>query len=413
MAARPSLLLLCWIGLCGDAGAFLSPVPLARRPHTPCTHFARGGATNYQALTRTVVRPVGVPARISKKGNLRIVRASSVCGMSDSAALRIEEEVTAKGFFGRLRRMMYRYFFPMGMRKLLDQYFVGLKGLFRDAGRAWRLWRGTMDAVEASSMSEWQQRTLLRRAPADVLRMLPIAFNPIPPPFGLMVPALACMFPRTLLTHQFWSEEQAAEFASMSFAEKFGRRSRMLHQAALRQIAHADWDAHKDFIAGDDGDAEEEEEDGDGVEMPEDGAKRVASLFVDGGDLSLERLSRQHLLMLYNAWVDSVPLHRRMVLAAPGPLAPLGAIRAELRRLGDEIVEDDALLRAGEGDVGSLSMEELCYACERRNIRPPDGDVVGEERKEMLVDALRMWLAVPRMSPSLALHLPVLLDSRL
>eukprot|EP00968_Pinguiococcus_pyrenoidosus_P004888 scaffold317_cov260-Pinguiococcus_pyrenoidosus.AAC.21 len=44
--------------------------------------------------------------------------------------------------------------------------------------------------------------------PIDFVRMLPIACNPIPPPFGLAIPLIACLFPRVLLTHQFYSEDE-------------------------------------------------------------------------------------------------------------------------------------------------------------------------------------------------------------
>ena len=41
------------------------------------------------------------------------------------------------------------------------------------------------------------------------LRMLPILANPLPPPFGLVLVGIASLVPRTLLTPEFWTDNQA------------------------------------------------------------------------------------------------------------------------------------------------------------------------------------------------------------
>jgi len=54
----------------------------------------------------------------------------------------------------------------------------------------------------------WHQARLLKEMPAMLLRMLPLVVNPLPPPFGLVLLALANTMPRTFLTRHYYSDVQ-------------------------------------------------------------------------------------------------------------------------------------------------------------------------------------------------------------
>merc|ERR1719352_258897 len=84
----------------------------------------------------------------------------------------------------------------------------------------------------------WSETTMLRRAPRDFMRMAPVVLNPVPPPFGLSVAMLACLFPRYALTHQFWSEGQAAKFSTRDFARNWEWRRAALRSALATSLRH-------------------------------------------------------------------------------------------------------------------------------------------------------------------------------
>mmetsp|Transcript_8110 Transcript_8110/g.30474 ORF Transcript_8110/g.30474 Transcript_8110/m.30474 type:complete len:161 (-) Transcript_8110:2331-2813(-) len=100
-------------------------------------------------------------------------------------------------------------------RNTLRQYRAGVEKLGAELWEVWQLKKTQADLT-------WHQRMLLRATPRDALRVLPIVVNPVPPPFGLLIPLLAAAFPQRLLTRQFWTDEQLLKF----IAEDFDRRWR-------------------------------------------------------------------------------------------------------------------------------------------------------------------------------------------
>ena len=60
----------------------------------------------------------------------------------------------------------------------------------------------------------WHERRVKSKTIPHSLRMLPILANPLPPPFGLVLVGIASLVPRTLLTPEFWTDNQALTFAT-------------------------------------------------------------------------------------------------------------------------------------------------------------------------------------------------------
>ena len=62
--------------------------------------------------------------------------------------------------------------------------------------------------------------------------MLPLLANPLPPPFGLVLVGIASLVPRTLLTPEFWTDNQALTFATEDGADVKRRHAKLLDALA-------------------------------------------------------------------------------------------------------------------------------------------------------------------------------------
>lgn len=82
-------------------------------------------------------------------------------------------------------------------------------------------------------MRAWARRQarLLKEMPAMLLRMLPLVANPLPPPFGLVLLALANTLPRTFLTRHYYSDAQ------MVLARAYTERELSCACAMQRRVA--------------------------------------------------------------------------------------------------------------------------------------------------------------------------------
>eukprot|EP00968_Pinguiococcus_pyrenoidosus_P025798 scaffold7028_cov243-Pinguiococcus_pyrenoidosus.AAC.7 len=218
-------------------------------PPAKCSHLPAVAGANL------ATRKAGRTTYLSAKRNARL--SAMAAQLQQGVQLSLAQDMKAAvadarkaGFFSRLSSGMYNLL-PGRVRHTLDRYFIGLKKLFQDLSETFKLWkrmrktrhwwRGSLILDNSPAVLTWREKTLLRRCgtkdkrnvcsamhrpiplfltewflrwsaarrvPMDFLRMFPIICNPIPPPFGLAVPLLACVFPRALLTHQFHTQHE-------------------------------------------------------------------------------------------------------------------------------------------------------------------------------------------------------------
>lgn len=252
---------------------------------------------------------------------------------------------------------------------LLRAYFAGAKRLWGEVGVYRRVRR--CNSHELS----WRERRIAAEVPVQVARMLPLLVNPLPPPFGLVLIAVASAAPRYLLTRQFWTLDQCRRFSDCD-----SRRTRKRLQLVL--------EACSETLAK-------------GVRFSGPATPLVSLVDLFGNPpLALDSLSRKHLVRLakaqrlYPAWI--LPLIRtkrlRRALAA----------RA---RLNDE---DDAALRA---DFANLEPRHLFDACAARGLKVDGDDRARARRLAAWLDARDAVLhAVGNdpIPPSFVLHMPAI-----
>jgi len=420
----------------------------------------KGGATSYHDLARgaaMATRKGSATTHLGAKRE-RAARAArlrlSPTMKAASVAPELDGRRGGRGIFKRMSNGLYNMM-PQKVKDMLDRYFMGLKKLLRDFGEAFQLWRRVRELKRHGQVSlTWREKTLLRRMPVDMMRMLPIAFNPIPPPFGLSIPLMACLFPRLLLTHQFHSAEEAAVYAWQSHSSRHGRKYQALR--ALLSIAamgpdknplatmptmgsllektggREDVDRRRreepveiwqpvcvlakfhskgateqqpararllagDANGGEPAAAEDESDERHGDPQAGKAARTVADFFEDNsGALGLQSLPREHLLQLTEAWVggsSGVKYKLRAPLRFPLRLVmPTPVLRSSLNDIAAEIAKDDKLLRA-HGDLTDLTMDELEHACKCRGLTP-SLQYAGARRRQALQRRLQTYLAI-------------------
>ncbi|KAJ8602554.1 hypothetical protein CTAYLR_008345 [Chrysophaeum taylorii] len=230
-------------------------------------------------------------------------------------------------------------------RALVRQFREGASQLLRDVRLAWRhrkLTRGERAKLRP------REATASRRAFGDLARMVPLLFNPLPPPLGLVLIAVAYSFPRALLSPQFHTSEQAEAFARQDAATQLEAASE-LRRSLLRSHATLLTDVASL-----------------GPATPVDRARRVLQCF-DTGPLSLSALKRPDLVRL-------------ATIAAPRSLKcyPNSILRTLVENAAKVVEEDDAILLAsldGSGDddaSATLSGAQVRDACVLRSLHGDD-----------------------------------------
>jgi len=403
-----------------------------------------GGATSYRDLAKGAAlasRQTGVTTHLSAK---RAARKNTGPGpvrahLSQEMGVHLSEEMKAAarkapkaGFLSRISSGMYNLM-PRRARGMLDRYFIGLKKLFRDFSDAFMLWRSQRKLKQAQrrgpvrleanteAMLTWKERTLLRRMPIDFVRMLPIACNPIPPPFGLAIPLIACLFPRVLLTHQFYSEDEAACYAW----DEHLRRHRVKRDVLIHLLQKvANYNAADPFGAA--GASNGVTDGSEAVDVEGDAVQLLTNTFGDkAGKARIDSLSREHVCHLLDTWIGgSASVSRKLRLMQRYPFrlfVPTPLLRRGLEAIADEIAADDEFLAASDFD--SLTTDELEYACQCRGITP-SLLYLGSMRREALKRRLEGYLRVREkiessasvkegrrrdVQRSLILHLPALM----
>ena len=238
-------------------------------------------------------------------------------------------------------------------RALYAQFAAGAKELWADARVAWR--HKHLDAAGRARALSWRDAKAAREAPGDFLRMLPLLVNPLPPPLGLVLIAVAYRFPKRLLAAQFHSGAQAEAFAA---ADRDAQRSAA---DALRR-SHALADA---------------------LEEAADGLAFVAAGDAAATAQYFERYFTGVSAPLGLGTLDAAALGHLAVLARPRAATCCGAwqLRRRLARAARDVAEDDALLAAD-----GLTPAQLRDACVLRAI-----DADGDDARRA---ALRRWQAL-------------------
>lgn len=243
-----------------------------------------------------------------------------------------------------------------------SNYKSGVKLLGSEVQEWWRLRRNPEAAAT------WREHKLKKRVPRDVLRMLPIVANPLPPPFGLSVPLIASVFPRKFLTRQFWTQDQQIEFHECDHRSRWAKPLLQQYQLLEAEGAKSFADAKALLTSGE-------------AQAP----------------CELCSLSRAHILALSRSW-----LSRGLI---PFRLLSSHRLRELLRRKAAQLREDYHLLR--KESLLSLEERELWYGCLELGLR---ADNISP------YDALQNWLRLLEMPTdgdppsSLLLHAPLLLQ---
>jgi len=113
-------------------------------------------------------------------------------------------------------------------------YFAGAKRLWCEVGE-WRRLR-----VERKTRAlTWREERIIHETPLHLARMFPLLVNPLPPPFGFFLIAVASALPRVLLTPQFWTQSQWTKFSTADSVAAKGRYEKVLKEcsAMLAQVA--------------------------------------------------------------------------------------------------------------------------------------------------------------------------------
>lgn len=222
-------------------------------------------------------------------------------------------------------------------KQTLGQYFKGAQQLWSDVGRAWAL-RNVLPA----DLSR-KDALIKRDAPRDLWKVLPLVLNPLPPPLGWALILFAYQNPRTMLSPQFWSEQDKAVYFEADEHTKRERYQRLVEACSsqggvLQELAHVIATSR----AG----------------MPLRGTSLSALLapFEEGQSLGLDVLDREKLTFLAAAVLPvlTVETVRRL---------PPAVLRAQLRQVADDLRADDHhLVREGAASLLDAELRDACAA---------------------------------------------------
>lgn len=242
-------------------------------------------------------------------------------------------------------RAACRTFYPLrtlatgSVGDTLQQYFRGAKQLWSDVGRAWAIRN-----LPAERMS--RRDALLRRdAPRHLWKVLPIVVNPLPPPLSWMLFLYAYAHPRTMLSPQFWSDQDKVRYFATDETVK-RERYRQLVTCCTTAAEHV---LHKLGVVL-------QQAELDGRQPVPQHAAALVTAFEAGQPLSLDALPREHLAFLAGAALPALTMDtvRRV---------PLQVLKARLRQVVQDVRDDDGfLMREGVASMTELEVRDACVA---------------------------------------------------
>ncbi|KAF0682744.1 Aste57867_25147 [Aphanomyces stellatus] len=276
-------------------------------------------------------------------------------------------------------------------QKVLDPFTFGAKELIRENREAWAS-RSKLQATPGILLSR-REMFVLRQAPRDLIKSLPLLIAFAVPLVGYFAPVLGYYYPKWTLPWQFWSADHKAQFFEADVRQKAA-----FYPDIARRIAAIDTSNtfFQDVAAvyAKDGAATHDKMD-----------PKILPEFNDffAGPADLSKLPTAHLRVLIRATSASPLVHIYAYL-------PKTNLVERLERRASEISVDDLLLLQ-EGGVARLSLQELVFACEERGL------VVSSYKNEAACRvALEEWLSMydeklpTAHAASLVLHAPILGD---
>uniref|UniRef100_M4BPP6 Letm1 RBD domain-containing protein n=1 Tax=Hyaloperonospora arabidopsidis (strain Emoy2) TaxID=559515 RepID=M4BPP6_HYAAE len=278
------------------------------------------------------------------------------------------------------------------LQKWLQPFVTGFKGLYQENKQAWALRRRLQESKGQLTLTR-REMLLLRQAPRDLLKSLPLLVFFGVPLVGYAAPLLGYQFPKQLLPWQFWRPDQKSQF----LCEEVEARAQTYPQVVelLLQIQHKD-DTLREMLAL-------ANTKGNSGLRPTEVAELVP--FFEG-PASLQQLPSQHIHVLSEG-TALFPF-----FAVLNKLLMRSQLEKRLVRRTMEIsMDDQQLLKEG---VDDLSLSELEFACHERGIVTQYGDI------PTLRYALKEWLSMydtdhsdpvshmQSLPSSLLLHAPVL-----
>ena len=281
-----------------------------------------------------------------------------------------------------------------GLRASIRAYFSGAKELWGDVKTWRRLRKEERNATLPPRRLSWHERRVKSQTLSHSLRMLPFFANPLPPPFGLVLVGVASLVPRTLLTPEFWTDNQALTFATEDSADIKRRHAKLLD--ALSKAA------------GGDGKAE------GGLDALGD----VGGAFGAGASLELARLRRKHLIRLARCIRPHPPSRWSLHFLRTDSIRRTLADAARAMSEEDEALARDLGSAPEVRSTGTLSPREVMEVCAERGLGVGGDHVQRLARLGSWCEARATLLSALGAGPdndsaSLVLHMPALLSALL
>ncbi|ETV89145.1 hypothetical protein, variant 2 [Aphanomyces astaci] len=272
-------------------------------------------------------------------------------------------------------------------KNVLDPFTLGAKELVRENREAWAS-RAKLQTTPGVVLTR-REMFVLRQAPRDLLKSLPLLIAFAVPIAGYLAPVMGYFYPKWTLPWQFWTPTQKAQFF-----EEDVRQKESFYKDISQLVASVDTTNTflRDAAASYTKDSSEDKMD-----------PKMLPAFRDlfASPAALSALSTPHLKLLVQA-TSASPFVKVITY-----LPKTHLVQRLEKRAGEITVDDHLLLQPGAVDV--LSSAELVFACEERGLV-----VASYNDEDACRAALNEWLSMYNVKqpvahpPSLLLHAPIL-----
>mmetsp|Transcript_19105 Transcript_19105/g.24785 ORF Transcript_19105/g.24785 Transcript_19105/m.24785 type:complete len:397 (+) Transcript_19105:99-1289(+) len=262
---------------------------------------------------------------------------------------------------------------------LVSQFRDGVSKLCIDVRIAWR--HRKLSRLERRRRLGRKDLLVCQRALGDLLRVLPIMINPLPPPFGLSLIAIAYRWPRFMLPPQFHTIEQKQKFAQLDAARQTWAALELCQSSLFSHVLQALRDPALAFFFS--------KKIASQNTIPQNNLQQLSRLIASFTCEKKKSTNKTH--NLHVSIISLEKLNRKELLrfvALAQPRLPVSAccdrftLRAIVRRKAADIDDDDALLLANGSDpdsifrtVYAMQKSDLIDACIARalgGINPDD-----------------------------------------
>ncbi|XP_065051998.1 LETM1 domain-containing protein 1-like [Rhopilema esculentum] len=226
-------------------------------------------------------------------------------------------------------------------KEMLNTFWEGCKQLlWVDARKAWATKRKLKRHDYDLTILTREELRHLRQTQKDIIKSLPVALLFFIPFIGYFAPVIGYLFPKRLLSHQFWDIEQRKKFAFedhskrsqyyLPLVQELGWSSRELQNQQLFSLCIK-------VI--------------DGCHIENESIIKLKDVFKDDV-MSIKKMPRFHLIKLCKTWLLPVKWY-----------IPSKVLREFLSYRIKQIIEDDAAIRRdGIGILSDLCLRQACHA---------------------------------------------------